>query len=148
MAIHDFVPAAVPAPVPTTNVARSRATEATYRNGVSHSRSRYGTRKMTAAPTTPIAIQIIWRCQIPAAMVGKSVCPAEYNVAIPGRIRAATASSSGLSIPVRRITYLRTRWSAESGSTTADAGTESDGSTHVTGRPRSASGPNKCRAMI
>ncbi len=73
MAIHDFDPAAVPAPVPNSSVRTSRNTAMAYTKGVAHSSMRGDVRNIRNTMTAPRASQISWRCQIVATKVGTSV---------------------------------------------------------------------------
>ncbi len=76
-AIHDFVPAAVPAPVPNSSVRARKKTATAYTNGVAHSSIRGDVRNIRKTTTAPSVSQMSCRCQIVATNVGTSVWPAE-----------------------------------------------------------------------
>src|SRR3989304_5885401 len=109
MASQDLVPAAVPAPVPTTRVRISSTTASPYTNGVAHS-SRRGDTRYTAAPIAVAStIHPSCFCQIAAMSVGTSVWPAEYSVARPRATRAPTVRRVRLSRPREAIARDRVR---------------------------------------
>src|SRR5438309_512701 len=101
--IHDFVPAAVPAPVPITSVRSSRNSATAYTYGAAHSTRRGDARNTSPARTAPRTKNAIWRCQIVVTWVGTSVCPAEYRAASPNRASATVTPSSGLSSSRTRL---------------------------------------------
>src|SRR5213078_2524398 len=97
IASHDLLPAAVPAPVPMSNVRKSRNTAIAYTHGVAHSSIRGDVRNVSPAAMRLSASHTSCRCQIVATNVGTSVWPAEYSAASPYRASAATETTSALS---------------------------------------------------
>src|SRR5882762_8139202 len=110
IAIHDLLPAAVPAPVPINSVSTSRNRAIPYTYGVAHSSMRGEVRKVIPPTMAPRPSHRSCRCQIVATNVGTSVWPAEYSVASPYSARAPTETTSALSSWRTRDSTVGFRW--------------------------------------
>ena len=78
MAIQLSMPAAVPAPVPTTSVAASSTSDSTYAGMAAHSNQRRRTRASTVNTASEIANQRAWRSQaFCTTSLGRTTTPAE-----------------------------------------------------------------------
>src|SRR5712671_2192685 len=97
IAIHDLLPAAVPAPVPMTSVSSSKNNVIAYTHGVAHSSMRGDVRNVIPPTMSPSPSHTTWCCHIVVTNVGTSVWPAEYSVASPYTDRAATDATRPLS---------------------------------------------------